>query len=188
MKQNNKTPPTGSTHRLTPKQERFCLKYAETGNASEAYRYAYNTANMKPETINRTAFAMLENHKITARLDELRKENERLSMVRRTDVLKRLKSYFNFDIRKLLEVKNGIVTIKNSSHWDEETAQAVEAIKVGRDGQAEITIVGKQYAINRLCAMCGYDAPTKHSLSLDEMTDAEVEVLAQAIINNSDEV
>ena len=109
-------------------------------------------------------------------------------MVRRTDVLKRLKSYFNFDIRKLLEVKNGIVTIKDSSQWDKETAQAVEAIKVGRDGQAEITIVGKQYAINRLCAMCGYDAPTKHSLSLDEMTDAEVEVLAQAIINNSDEV
>ena len=72
MKQNNKTPPIGSTHRLTPKQERFCLKYAETGNASEAYRCAYNTDNMKPETINRTAFAMLENHKITARLDEIR--------------------------------------------------------------------------------------------------------------------
>ncbi|SQE31532.1 Terminase small subunit [Mannheimia haemolytica] len=26
---------------LTPKQEAFCLAYIETGNASEAYRQAY---------------------------------------------------------------------------------------------------------------------------------------------------
>ena len=36
---------------LTPKQENFCLAYLETGNASEAYRRAYDVANMKPESI-----------------------------------------------------------------------------------------------------------------------------------------
>lgn len=38
---------------LTQKQEAFALAYFETGNASEAYRRAYNAENMKPESINR---------------------------------------------------------------------------------------------------------------------------------------
>lgn len=37
---------------LTPKQETFCLAYIETGNASEAYRQAYDAENMKPDTVN----------------------------------------------------------------------------------------------------------------------------------------
>ena len=186
MNQKNRTPPTGKD-RLTPKQEKFCLRYSECGNASEAYRQAYNTAKMKPESVNRKAFELLEDVKITARLEALRKENQQLSAVKRGEILARLKSYFNFDIRKVLTVKDGEVTVKDSDLWDDETAQAVEAIKVGRDGQAEITIVGKTYAINRICAMCGYDAPTKHRLNLTELSDDEVNVLAESIINKSDE-
>jgi phage terminase small subunit len=58
---------------LTPKQESFCLAYLETGNASEAYRRAYNTAKMKPESVNRLAKAAVDNVKIASRLAELRK-------------------------------------------------------------------------------------------------------------------
>ncbi len=50
---------------LTPKQEKFCLAYLETGNASEAYRRAYNAAKMKAATVNRNAKALLDNTKIT---------------------------------------------------------------------------------------------------------------------------
>ena len=57
---------------LTAKQEAFCLAYLETGNASEAYRRAYNAGRMKPESIHRKAFDLLENVKIRARLQELR--------------------------------------------------------------------------------------------------------------------
>lgn len=58
--------------KLTPKQEAFCLAYLETGNASEAYRQAYSTSKMKTETITRKAKELLDNGKITARLNELR--------------------------------------------------------------------------------------------------------------------
>ncbi len=188
MKHNNKTPPppTGKAHRLTPKQEKFCIKYSECGNASEAYRYAYQADNMKPETVNNKAFGLLQKGEIGARVEELRRVNQQLSEVKRADILARLKSYFNFDIRKILTVKDGMVTVKDSDLWDAETAQAVEAVEVGKDGQAKVTIVGKTYAINRLCAMCGFDAPSKHTLNLEEMTDAEVNALAQAIVNNDD--
>lgn len=46
-----KTPPV----RLTPKQEAFCLSYAETGNALEAYRRVYGKENMKDATVERNA-------------------------------------------------------------------------------------------------------------------------------------
>lgn len=56
---------------LTQKQEAFCLAYIETGNASEAYRRAYDTARMKPESVNRLAKALMDNVKIRSRLAEL---------------------------------------------------------------------------------------------------------------------
>lgn len=57
---------------LTQKQENFCLAYIETGNASEAYRRAYNAKGMKPETVNNKAYALLKKGGIGARLEELR--------------------------------------------------------------------------------------------------------------------
>lgn len=57
---------------LTEKQESFCLAYVAIGNATEAYRRAYDSENMKPATINRTAKELLDNPKIAARLKELR--------------------------------------------------------------------------------------------------------------------
>ncbi|SMD02201.1 terminase small subunit [Novosphingobium sp. B1] len=60
---------------LTPKQEAFALAYIETGNASEAYRRAYDAARMKDATVNRKAKELLDNGKITARVDELKAEH-----------------------------------------------------------------------------------------------------------------
>ena len=63
--------------KLTPKQEKFCQVYIETGNASEAYRQAYNTEKMKPESVNSKGYQLLQQVKITARLDELRAEHKK---------------------------------------------------------------------------------------------------------------
>lgn len=60
--------------KLTLKQERFCQAYMETGNASEAYRRAYNTETMQDSTVNERACRMVKECKISARLDELKAE------------------------------------------------------------------------------------------------------------------
>ncbi len=57
---------------LTPKQERFCLAYLETGNASEAYRRCYDASRMKDASVNRLAKALLDNVKIGSRLADLK--------------------------------------------------------------------------------------------------------------------
>lgn len=56
---------------LTIKQEAFALAYVETGNASEAYRQAYDAAGMKPASINRKAKELMDNGKIAARVEQL---------------------------------------------------------------------------------------------------------------------
>ena len=56
--------------RLTPKQRKFCDCVISGMGQSEAYRAAYNTEKMKPETVNRSAFELMENPKIAATIKE----------------------------------------------------------------------------------------------------------------------
>lgn len=58
--------------RFTEKMELFCLAYIETGNASEAYRRSYNTANMADKTARREGYNLLQNPLVEARIEELR--------------------------------------------------------------------------------------------------------------------
>jgi phage terminase small subunit len=62
----------GEMSKLTIKQEKFILKYFECGNATEAYKHAYNTSKMKDKTINEQASKLLADDKITTRLKELK--------------------------------------------------------------------------------------------------------------------
>ena len=57
--------------KLTPKQKHWTQVYLETGNATEAYRRAYNAENMMPNTINRAAKAVADNSKVQAYLSTL---------------------------------------------------------------------------------------------------------------------
>ena len=64
--------PKQNTRKLTMKQEHFCQAFTSNrGNASAAYRTAYDTANMKPATVHVKACNMLKRDKVRARLSEL---------------------------------------------------------------------------------------------------------------------
>lgn len=60
---------------LTPKREKFVQAYIETGNASEAYRRAFNAEKMKPEVIHVKASELLADGKVKVRVDELKAEH-----------------------------------------------------------------------------------------------------------------
>ena len=59
---------------LTPKQETFTQAYVETGNASEAYRRAYNTDRMSDAAVNVQASRLLNHPKVALRIRELQAE------------------------------------------------------------------------------------------------------------------
>jgi len=62
---------------LTPKQAAFCRAYQETGNASEAYRRAYNAEKMKPGSIRRKAQEVLKHRSVAAELERLNQQTKR---------------------------------------------------------------------------------------------------------------
>ncbi len=60
---------------LTIRQERFCQEYVTNhGNATNAYKAAYSTANMKPETINNKGYVQLQKDEIRKRVRELKEQ------------------------------------------------------------------------------------------------------------------
>jgi phage terminase small subunit len=80
--------------KLTPKQERFCLKYIETGNASEAYRQAYDATNMSQDAVKVKASAMLKKDNIRVTLENLKKpaiEAAQMTLKQHLDDLRELR-------------------------------------------------------------------------------------------------
>lgn len=75
---------------LTIKQEKFCMVYVETGNASEAYRQAYNCENMKEATINRNAKMMIDDNKISTIVKELKSGHTKRHELTIDDLVKQL--------------------------------------------------------------------------------------------------
>lgn len=75
---------------MTPKQEQFARLYVETGNASEAYRQAYNADNMKPETVTNEAYKLLQDPDISAMVDDLKEEARQRHAVTVGDLLQEL--------------------------------------------------------------------------------------------------
>lgn len=72
---------------LTPKQEAFVRAYAlpdENGkprSGADAYRRSYNCENMTDKTVWEAASRLLANSKVVARLDELRADQSKKSMI-----------------------------------------------------------------------------------------------------------
>ncbi|UXN38139.1 terminase small subunit [Avibacterium paragallinarum] len=108
------------TEKLTPKQEKFCQLYLELGNASEAYRQAYNAEKMKPETINTKASELLHNGKIAERVSELRQLHQERHCLTVDKII--------FDLQDYLAVCTGkkpIITTTVIKNAQEGTAYAV---------------------------------------------------------------
>lgn len=60
--------------KLTLKQETFCKEYISNGgNATQAYKKAYDCKKMKETTINNNAYKLLQNNEIATRIKELKK-------------------------------------------------------------------------------------------------------------------
>lgn len=60
---------------LTVKQEKFAQLYIELGNASEAYRRAYNS-KAKPESVHVSACRLLDDPNVTLRVQVLKDETK----------------------------------------------------------------------------------------------------------------
>jgi len=75
------------TKKLTPKQNKFAEEYVITGNASEAYRRAYDVgADTKLETMATKASHLLAESNISTRVKELQKLEAESFQITRKEV------------------------------------------------------------------------------------------------------
>jgi phage terminase small subunit len=150
--------------KLTPKQEAFCHKYIEAGNASEAYRHAYSCAKMKPNTIKRKAKELIDHNKISATIRLLRSELKKNSDIRKEDILEELSCVAFSDIRDYVDFDGTKITFKDFSKLTDKQAKAIEGIKQNAHG-IELKLHGKSWTIERICKMLGYDEPDQLQVS-----------------------
>ena len=76
---------------LTVKREAFCMAYVENGgDASKAYRSAFNCEKAKPETTWSDACRLLANPKVNARIEELRAKVVERHVITVDDILKQI--------------------------------------------------------------------------------------------------
>ena len=141
------------TIKLTLKQEKFCQEYISNGgNASAAYRAAYDTAKMKEETVIRNACQLLKNNNITTRLKELKKQLNKKYEVTQERVITELARIAFFDSRQLFDDKG---KLKKISDLDDDTAAVIAAVDVSDEGLKKIKLADKNSSLEKLCKHLG---------------------------------
>ena len=162
---------------LTAKQEAFALAYLQTGNASEAYRRAYNAENMKPETVNKRACELMANGAITGRLAELNAAAVSAAVMTRQEALERLSTFARTDLADLVEfgsyelgqddsgqpIVQASWHIRDSVLQDPKKLAAISELSATKDG-IKIKTHSPLQAIQQLAKLQGWDV---HELDLE---------------------
>lgn len=185
---------------LTVKMERFCLKYHECGNASEAYRHAYNASKMVAQSVHSNAGNLLLNTEVARRIAELQAEDRKKSEITRERLLEELSCIIGSKITDYLTLTTAYVpapgsegdpdgdeiavqklVFKDFADLTDRQVRAIESVKEGKSG-LELKLHGKSWSIERVCKMLGYDSPTvaeiKMSNELDRYDDEQLKAIA----------
>lgn len=147
---------------LTVKQEKFAQKYVELGNASEAYRQAYDAENMAPETIHNEAHILLKHPEVAARVARLEEMARKRHEVTVDRVIAEYAKLGFLDIRKAF-TEDG--KLKPIHEIDDETIAAISGIEVeelyeGRGDDREH--VGRLHKIKLSDKRAALDSLAKH--------------------------
>lgn len=156
--------------KLTIKQEKFCNKYLECGNASEAYRYAYDCSKMSDNSVWCNASQLLADTKVAQRLEFLKNH---LAEAAGITALQIIREHQKIAFSDATRIRNGWMSLKKfESLTDDEKAciRSVETKQTKRttpmgdeviDEQVKITCYDKQKALDSIVSMLGYNAPEK---------------------------
>lgn len=165
---------------LTQKQELFCNHYVECGgNASEAYRRAFDAKDMSDRVVWNEASKLLNSHKVAVKIKELQRGLRDKSDITKERVLEELGAIMEAKITDYVELTTREVAVgdegdtkevqtlafKDFDRLSERQVRAIESVRQGRNG-IELKLHGKSWTIERICKMLGYDAPERSEINL----------------------
>lgn len=155
---------------LTLKQEKFCQYYVDTeGNASEAYRMAYDASKMKPESIWVAACRLLKDTKVTLRINEIKTQRAKETEVKRETVEKVLMDIILSDPSDLYIVDEytGKVKVKSPSQLPKRARNALKKIQNKR-GEVTYEFNGKTEAARLIGSWNGWEADKNVNIKGDD--------------------
>lgn len=157
--------------KLTIKQEKFCNKYLECGNASEAYRFAYNCSKMSDNTVWNNAYQLLQNSEVATRIDYLKNH---LAEAAGISALQVIREHQKIAFSDATRIRNGWMSLKEFENLTDDEKACIKSIETKQtkrttpmgeeviDEQVKITCYDKQKALDSIVNMLGYNAPEKH--------------------------
>ena len=172
---------------LTEKQEKFCRLFLELGNACEAYRRAYDAANMKPGTVERRAKELANSPKVSARLDYLK---EHAAEAANISLQRIIKEHARIAFSDATRVRSGWYTLKEFESLTEDERACIKSVEtkqrkvLNEAGQTvveewvKVQIYDKQKALDALCMILGYNSPQKLEGDF-RLSGVKVEVIDQ---------
>lgn len=143
--------------KLTVKQEKFCLHYAQHGDASAAYRHAYNAEKMKPETVHVKACELLKHGKVSVRIAELQAKVKKIAedryLVSQERIVAELAKIGFANSEDYFEWGQGGVIIKDSkllTTAERSVVAEISETKTQHGGSIRIKLSDKQGALEKL--------------------------------------
>ena len=159
---------------LTIKQEKFCLKYLECGNASEAYRYAYDCSNMSDSTVWEHASRQLTKGKVRARIEYLKNH---LAEAAGISALQIIREHQKIAFSDATRIRSGWMSLKDFESLTPGERACIKSVetkqtkRITSDGDelidecVKVTLYDKQKALDSIVNMLGYNAPSKQEVS-----------------------
>ena len=164
---------------LTMKQENFCREYLLTGNASEAYRRAYNCGKSKPETIWKRSSELLKKGAVKGRIDELKQNVEELTGITKAKMLGTLQEVIARSLQKVPVMVYDPIQKEMVQKLDESTGMGIW----------EYDSSGVNRAVDLIMKAMGYNAPEKKDITSNGETiiiDDKDKDIALKVLKDSD--
>ncbi len=134
-----------ASENLTPKQQKFAQEYLITGNASKAYKLAYDTSHMKPATINRKAKECLDHGKITARIKQLRSAIAKRAQIDQDMLMEEYARIAFLDFRIFFDDQGLLIPVSELSDDAAAALAGLETVMVGSGDQVDYVKKIKTY-------------------------------------------
>lgn len=177
--------------KLTIKQEKFCLKYLECGNASEAYRYAFNCRNMSDNAIWSEASCLLDNPKVAQRVEYLKTH---LAEAAGISALQIIREHQKIAFSDATRIRTGWMSLRDFENLTPDEKACIKSVETKQtkrvtddgdeiiDEQIKVTLYDKQKSLDAIWDKLGYNSPLKLEITgkdgrdlLTGLTDDELD-------------
>lgn len=183
-------------HKLTLKQEKFCQRYLECGNASEAYRYAFSCEKWKDKSIWEKSSTLLAQVKVQSRVRVLQQEAQSKSDITKERVLA---EFAKIGFSSIAHLHNTWIDRKEFEELTEDQRSAIKSIATRTRKQVinneaveieevKVELYDKLKALENINRMLGFDAPTRTEITGKDGKNLYTEPLKIEVIDRRDKV